>query len=124
MVRRRTEAELWANFDKAAPGILGGLLDVMSAALARLPDTVLPGEAAADLRMADFALLAIAAEPGLGWPRGTAVCALKGNAAGSSMMMAELDSVAIAIRGLVEREGGFTGFVAALHGRLNDAVDI
>jgi hypothetical protein len=124
MVKRRTEAELWADFDKAAPVILGALLDVMSAALARLPDTVLPSESAAELRMADFALLAIAAEPGLGWPRGTAVSALKGNAAGSSTMMAELDAVAIAVRGLVERKGEFKGLVAELHGRLNEAVDL
>jgi len=64
--RRRSEAELWREFELARPMILGALLDaaehglraVGSVQLARLP------------RMADFALWATACETSL-WPAGT-----------------------------------------------------
>src|SRR5262249_14290503 len=38
--KRKTEAQLWAAFDAARPGILGGLLDVVAKALQLLPDVV------------------------------------------------------------------------------------
>ncbi|MFR9723560.1 ATP-binding protein [Streptomyces sp. MS19] len=49
--RRRSEADLWAEFADALPVILGGLLDL--AVTIRAQDTDVP----ADLRMADFARL-------------------------------------------------------------------
>jgi hypothetical protein len=60
--RRLTEAEVLARFDEALPGMLGALLDAMVVALRRLPSIRLESPP----RMADFAALVTAAEPGLG----------------------------------------------------------
>ena len=110
MRQRRPEAELWNIFNAAAPGILGALLDVLSVALANLPAARLP-EDSATFRMADFALLAIAAEPALGWPSGAALAALRQNSRGAASALADLDPVALAIRELV-RPGPYTGLIS------------
>ena len=121
MERRRPEAELWAAFNAAAPGILGALLDVLSAGLANLPAARLP-EDSATFRMADFALLAIAAEPALGWPSGTALAALRRNSQGAASALADLDQVALAIRELV-RTAPTPASISALHARLTELTD-
>ena len=121
MKHRRPEAELWEAFNTAAPGILGALLDVLSAALANLPAARLP-EDSATFRMADFALLAIAAEPALGWPSGTALAALRRNSQGAASALADLDPVALAIRELV-RTSPYTGLISALHAQLTELTD-
>jgi hypothetical protein len=59
--QRRPEAELWRAFEEARPRILGALLSAAAIALRDLPSTALPVLP----RMADFALWATAAEPGL-----------------------------------------------------------
>ena len=64
--RRRPEAELWAAFEAARPGILGALLDAVVEGLRRLPETRPPKLP----RMADFTLWATACETAL-WPAGT-----------------------------------------------------
>jgi hypothetical protein len=69
--RRRTEAEVYADFDAKLPGILGGLLDAVSGALRDLPAVKLDRLP----RMADFARWATAAERSLGWKSGTFVIA-------------------------------------------------
>jgi hypothetical protein len=66
--RRRVERVLWEEFDAKQGQLLGALLNALSAALRILPnldpdDFALP-------RMADFALLGIALEQGLGEPTG------------------------------------------------------
>jgi len=57
--RRRNEKEFWAEFEQARPFLLGALLDGLSVALARIGTVSLPTLP----RMADFAMLAAAAEP-------------------------------------------------------------
>ena len=121
MRQRRPEAELWNIFNAAAPGILGALLDVLSVALANFPAARLP-EDSATFRMADFALLAIAAEPALGWPSGSALAALRQNSRGAASALADLDPVALAIRELV-RPGPYTGLISAVHARLTELTD-
>jgi len=123
MHRRRPEADLWAQFDATAPGILGALLTVLAAAMARLPNVRLPDDSA-DLRMADFAVLAIAAEPALGWPAGSAIAALRRNAQTAATALADLDAVAVALRRFIEQEGSYAGLVSRLHMRLNESVDL
>jgi putative DNA primase/helicase len=124
MARRRPEAEIWSAFAAAAPGIMGALLDVLAAALARLPTVRLPDDAA-DLRMADFALLARAAEPALGWPAGSALAAIRRNIRSAASTIADSDPVAIAIRAmLAERsDGRYDGLVSALYARLAAEAD-
>lgn len=53
------EAELWADFQEAHPRALGGLLDLTALALRELPRTRTP-----NVRLADFARWALAAESG------------------------------------------------------------
>jgi len=50
---RRTEKELWADFDREAPRLLGALLDAVAGGLRMLPHVQLSSLP----RMADFALL-------------------------------------------------------------------
>ena len=59
---RRLEADFWADFDAAAPAILGALLDAVSIAIARESTVTM----ARWPRMADFARWVTAAEPALG----------------------------------------------------------
>ena len=60
---RRTEAEMWAEFAKAHPCILAGLLDALSGAIRNYSQVDLPSKP----RMADFAVLAVAAVQSLGF---------------------------------------------------------
>jgi len=57
--QHQPEAELWAAFQEAHPRALGGLLDLAALALRELPRTRSP-----NVRLADFARWALAAESG------------------------------------------------------------
>src|SRR5262245_2153084 len=63
---RRSETELWREFERARPAILGALLDAVAHGLEAV-DSLHPGQLP---RMADFALWATACETTL-WPAGT-----------------------------------------------------
>lgn len=123
MKHRQTEAELWAIFAEAAPGILGALLDALCGALQRLPSVTLPKDSAS-FRMADFALLSTAAEGALGWPSGSACDAIRRNRRNATAMMADLDPIALAVRALVETSGPFSGLVSSFFARINEAADL
>ncbi len=90
---RRTEKEFWAEFELARPRIVGALLDALSGALARLPETRLDRLP----RMADFAQLVVAAEPALGWEPGTFLSAYDAAQSDASGLAREADSVALAL---------------------------
>jgi hypothetical protein len=60
--QRKTEAQFWTEFESRHGSILGGLLDAVVVGLRNIDTTRL----ASFPRMADFALWAAAAEPGLG----------------------------------------------------------
>ena len=60
---RQTEAEFWAAFDEARPGILGALLSAVAVGIANLPNIKLDNLP----RMADFSLWVSACEPALPW---------------------------------------------------------
>jgi putative DNA primase/helicase len=64
--RRQSEEELFPAFEAKRSSIFGALLDAISAALRNLPKVKLDCKP----RMADFARLITAAEPGLGWEPG------------------------------------------------------
>ena len=67
--QRRDEARLWRDFIQASPGILGALLDAVVMARAHVNEV----ELTETPRMADFTRWVTAAEPALGWTRGTFV---------------------------------------------------
>jgi hypothetical protein len=73
--KRRLESDIWRDFDTAHSYILGGLLDAVSLGLRNLSKVRLDKA----LRMADFALWAVACEPAFGVPEGTFLAAYNDN---------------------------------------------
>lgn len=73
--QRRSESSFWPAFDAARPGILGAVLDSVSMAIRNLPGTTIDRLP----RMADFALWASAAEPGLGLQPGQFMASYRDN---------------------------------------------
>jgi hypothetical protein len=103
---RRTEAELWSEFEKERPAILGVLLDAVAEGLKRLPDTRLEKLP----RMADFALWATACHAAL-WETGNTFMEDYGaNIAGAVDAVIDADPVGDAIRTMMtakkKQEGG------------------
>jgi putative DNA primase/helicase len=97
---RRPEDEIWADFERARPGILGALLTAISAYLRNLASTKLPRSG----RMADFEKLVTAAESGLGWERGRFQEVVRENRQEIAESAFEADSVAVAIAKLVRAD--------------------
>src|SRR5439155_11381418 len=91
--QRRSESELWREFEIARPRILGALLDAVVhglRALGRVHLDRLP-------RMADFALWAAACETAL-WPAGTFARAYAANRRTAIEGMIEADPIATCVR--------------------------
>jgi hypothetical protein len=107
--QRRSETELWREFEVARPAILGALLDaaaqglraVGSVHLARLP------------RMADFALWATACEAAL-WPAGTFARAYAENRRAAIQSIIEADPVANCVRAIMVDRTIWTGSASDL----------
>ena len=97
---RKTEAEINAALDVARPGIMGALLDAVSAGIRRLHETKL----ARLPRMADFAVWATACGDGILWPAGGFMAAYDGNRAAAVDDVIEGDPIASAIRALMTAE--------------------
>jgi len=116
--RRRPESEFWAAFEIAMPGILGGLLTGLSAAIGNLPTTKL----ATLPRMADFAVLATAAEPGLGLPAGAFMAAYDNNRVDANVLAIECESISRYLLELVAR-APWTGTASDLLRELDLAAD-
>jgi hypothetical protein len=113
--RCRPEAELWAEFEKARPRILGALLDVVAGALRELPHVRLLRHP----RMADFALWITAAEPALGWERGLFLRAYTGNRAEVNDLALDSSPIAPLLRDLADGNG-FEGTCADLLAKLHE----
>jgi hypothetical protein len=110
---RRTEHQLWAEFDQRKGGIFGALLDMLSAGVRGLPDThlsTLP-------RMADFAT----------W---CAACGLDAEAAYSRNRQNAIDAIldhdllAQSLKALVAAEGEWRGTAQELLDQIGDAARV
>src|SRR6478672_7532499 len=107
--QRRSETELWREFELARPAILGALLDaaahglraVGSIHLGRLP------------RMADFALWATACETGL-WPANTFTRAYAANRKAAIEGIIDADPIAACVREFMSERPSWTGSAADL----------
>jgi hypothetical protein len=107
--QRRSETELWREFELARPAVLGALLDatvhglraVGSVQLAYLP------------RMADFALWTTACETGL-WTAGTFTRAYGANRKAAIDGMIETDPIAACVRELMSERNSWVGSAADL----------
>jgi hypothetical protein len=107
--QRRSETELWREFELARRAILGVLLDaaahglraVGSVHLGRLP------------RMADFALWATACETAL-WPAGTFTRAYAANRNTAIEGIIDADPIAACVRDFMSERSSWTGSAADL----------
>jgi hypothetical protein len=114
--QRRTESELWREFEIARPRILGALFGAAVHGLQTLPAvrlTSLP-------RMADFALWAAACETSL-WPAGTFARAYDANRKAAVEDIIEADPVAVCVRKLMAERNSWAGTASDL---LRAAVDL
>ncbi|NTW28885.1 MAG: hypothetical protein HGA39_05915 [Coriobacteriia bacterium] len=95
---RRDEAGFWAEFEAVRAGILGGLLNAVSCALANIDSVILPSAP----RMIDFARWTTAAEPSFGWAPKSFVAVYSRNRRNAIDVALETDPVATAVRELLE----------------------
>jgi len=98
---RRDEKAFWRAFEAAYPRLFGALLDAVHAASVNSSKVQLPTLP----RMADFAILATAAEAAFGVPPGAFMDAYQRNRAETNQIALESSQVAVAILTLLDREG-------------------
>lgn len=117
---RKTEKVFWAEFDEAAPRILGAILDGVSCALRR-QDSV---STETPPRMADHALWAEAAGEAFGWEPGQILRETLAAQNASVETVLEADAVAKAIRDLMgDRTKTWKGTASELYNELLLLVD-
>jgi hypothetical protein len=113
--QRRSETELWREFELARPAILGALLDAAAQGLRAMGSVhlaLLP-------RMADFALWATACEAAL-WPASTFVRAYTANRKAATDGVIDADPIASCVRELMSERSSWTGSAADL---LRDSIE-
>jgi hypothetical protein len=102
--RRRSEAELWREFERVRPAILGVLLDAAAHGLRALPRVRLDRLP----RMADFAIWATACETAF-WPSGTFRRCYETNRRASIDDVVDADPVAACVREIMATRSVWTG---------------
>ncbi len=113
--RRKSEKELWRNFEAARPVIFAGILNGLACALRELPNVhmeELP-------RMADAALWATAGETAFGWPTGTFIAAYSQNLKEGAIASLDAHPVGVALRELLDGTPEWTGEPAHLLEKLS-----
>lgn len=113
--RRRTEAELWREFEAVRPRILGALLTAVSTAMRRVRDIKLPMVP----RMADFAVWATAAEPGLEMADGAFMAAYERDRAAAQEAALENSSIGRTIVSLASTRMRWVGTASELLVEIN-----
>ncbi|MEX0641664.1 MAG: ATP-binding protein [Pirellulales bacterium] len=103
--QRQDEESLRAQYERLRPGILGALLDAVSAALLNLPNVRLSRSP----RMADFAKWATAAEPGLKWKGGAFMAAYDSNREAANDLAIEASVTGSAVLALMSRHHKWEG---------------
>ena len=117
--RFKAEGAFWDEFEAARPRLLGALLDVAVDAIRRRPRVQLKDVP----RLADFAILAAAAEPALGLTRGSFMRAYLRNRRNANAIALEALPIAAPIRALVDKapwQGTATDLLAKLGRMSND----
>ena len=107
--QRRSETELWREFELARPAILGALLDAAAHGLKAMGSVHLDRLP----RMADFALWATACETGL-WPAGTFTRAYTANRKAAIEGIIDADPIAACVREFMSERSSWTGSAADL----------
>jgi hypothetical protein len=102
--QRRAETELWGEFERARPVILGALLDAIVRGLRAVDSVHVSGLP----RMADFELWARACETAL-WPTGAFTRAYAANRRTAIEAIIDTDPVTTCVRQLVSERGSWAG---------------
>jgi hypothetical protein len=106
---RRSERQMWRDFELARPRILGSLLDAATHGLRNMPDIHLEQLP----RMADFAVWATACEPAF-WPTGTFARAYQANRNAAIEDLIDVDPVAARVRQIMTNRSTWTGSASDL----------
>jgi hypothetical protein len=106
---RRSDAELWRDFEGARPQILGALLDAAAHGLGALGCVQLERLP----RMADFALWATACESAL-WPAGTFTRTYAANRRAAIECVIDADPIAACVREFMSERSSWSGTAADL----------
>jgi hypothetical protein len=116
--RRRTEAEIWREYEAARACVLGALLDGVSAALANIEQVQISRLP----RMADFAQWATAAEDALGFESGSFMRAYTGNREEANELALEASPIAAALKSFMFEHQQWSGTATKLLGLLTSHV--
>lgn len=114
--KRIDEKEFWASFEKDRPAILGAFLNALSVGLRNLPSvklTSLP-------RMADFAKLAVAAEPAYIQPGQNFLDTYNENRELASEVIVESSVLADVIKEFMQAQGAWSGSPKELFDKLEN----
>jgi hypothetical protein len=111
--QRRSEAEIWREFEIARPRILGALLDAAAHALRRVSRSGFGHRLEQLPRMADFTLWATACEIAL-WPAGTFARAYEANRRAAIESMIDGDPLASCVREIIAQRKTWIGTAAEL----------
>jgi hypothetical protein len=106
---RRSEKQIWRDFELARPRILGSLLDAAAHWLRNVPGIrleLLP-------RMADFAAWPTACETAF-WPRGTFARAYQANRRAATEELMDAEPVAARVRQIMASRSTWTGSASDL----------
>lgn len=113
--KRKPEAEVWQEFERVRPYVLGSLLDGVSHALRNIGSVRLDQRP----RMADFALWATAAEESFGFERGTFISAFMGNRENANELALDASPIASTLIEFIQQQGGWNGKSSKLLEELN-----
>jgi hypothetical protein len=116
--RRRSEADLWAEFNALAPGLLGALFDYVAGGFRELPNVRLPGLP----RMADFATFAVACETARVGNGEVFLQTYRDNQAGANEQVLDDSPVAGAVRTLMANHVEWRGTATELLDKLKALV--
>jgi hypothetical protein len=117
--KKRTEREFYRELEAVRPGVLGALLDAVSAASRNLEQVELEELP----RMADFAVWVAAAEEALPWEPGAFMEAYAGNRAEADENALDNDPVAVAVRDLMADRDEWGGTATELYTAIAELVD-
>jgi len=113
--KRKSESEVWSEFESVRPLILGSLLDAISHALRNIESVRLDQKP----RMADFSLWATAAEESFGLETSAFMSAFMGNRESANELALEASPIASAVIDFAQQQRYWKGKTSELLDEIN-----
>jgi hypothetical protein len=113
--KRKSESEVWSEFESVRPLILGSLLDAVSHALRNIESVRLDQKP----RMADFSLWATAAEESFGLESSAFMSAFMGNRESANELALEASPIASAVIDFAQQQRYWKGKTSELLDEIN-----